>query len=232
MNNLNVHPSTKETCRSEQFIVCAWYTPDYAKWAGPLIDSLISAGAPHDILCIPKDKGGWEANTCRKADVLLSFMDRHPGKTIILLDVDCIVRGDLSKLVASVSGDIGFRMAAKWRRRFCRLQPLSGTMVIHPTERARAFVEGWAERSRNRRYGETDQGSLAWAMTETAGVDISILAGQWCALRESNAPDAVIHSWASKEQPKVKHIHSAVHWLASHARRLLSNGRASPRSAL
>jgi hypothetical protein len=37
-------------------------------------------------------------------------MDRHPGSTIIFLDVDCTVLGPLDRL-AAIAGDLGLAMS-------------------------------------------------------------------------------------------------------------------------
>jgi hypothetical protein len=91
------------------WIVCAWHTPSYRVWAFKLIASLNAVGAPHDIVEVPKLPGSWEDNTMAKPAQLLAAMDRHPDKAIVFLDVDCLVRGDLSPL-AAINGDVGRRV--------------------------------------------------------------------------------------------------------------------------
>jgi hypothetical protein len=182
-------------------VVCGWYTPDYAHWADRLIASLDVASVRHDIVAVAKQPGGWERNTCRKAWHLLAAMDRHPGEVIVFLDVDCVVRGDLSEL-ASAGGDIAFRLAAKVKRGVARMQPRSGTLVVQPTAAARACVETWARLSREASYGETDESTLSRTMAESHGATFAVLAQHWCAMGGSDAENAIIHDTASASTPK------------------------------
>src|SRR5262249_52148718 len=101
----HLQQSLAEIFNSEQthpqpvpWIVCAYYTGDYRPWADLLISNLDFMRIPHDIVEVSKLPGGWEANTMAKPAQLLAAMDRHPGRTIIFLDVDCEVFGDLTPL--------------------------------------------------------------------------------------------------------------------------------------
>ena len=152
------------------WIACGWYTPDYKHWFNKLEWSLIDHGSPYDFRAVPKLDGGWERNTCRKAGFVLDALDRHPGKTIIFLDVDCIVTGDLGAL-ASLPCDIALNFAVLQKKRRINLVPLTGHMVINPTAKARALMDIWEKISRDSEFGLQDQETLALAMGEEDGVD-------------------------------------------------------------
>jgi hypothetical protein len=128
------------------WVVCGWFTPDYRKHWDTLRANLDEIGAPHDFKEVTKLGGGWEANVSRKALHALEAMERNPGKTILLLDVDCVVPGGIEGLneLASVPGDVAFHFTARWNTnrsaRLVRYGPRSGTMVFKPTEEARQFV--------------------------------------------------------------------------------------------
>lgn len=191
---------------SGEWIVCGWYTPDYRPWWINLRNELDFIGAPHDFVEVQKLAGGWEANTMAKANVVLDAIKRHPDKTIILLDVDCTIPGGLAALeeLASFSGDVGFVLETKWRRRVRRwVFSRSGTMVFKPTELARQFVDAWARESLNAPRYAVDQDSLVVAIGKVSGLSITTLPIRYCAVARDNCPHpAVLHDSASKAATK------------------------------
>jgi len=202
-------PHTGFTIRSDAespWIICGWFTPDYAKWAERLRDSLEAVGAPYELVNIPKAPGGWEANTMRKAEQVLAAMDRHPDKTIIWTDMDAVVTGDLSPL-SRLTADVGLRLQAKRRRGRTWIIPRAGTKVINPTHAARRLVEKWVEASKETRWGDVDETPLAIALAETPGVTVLPL--------PSGSPLAslIAHDTASREHTKVSHFQRATNWL-------------------
>jgi hypothetical protein len=73
-------------------VVCGWYTWDYEHWLPPLIGDLEQLGIQHDFKITDKPKGArWEHVTLRKAEQACLAVQRHPDKTVVLLDVDCRV---------------------------------------------------------------------------------------------------------------------------------------------
>ena len=48
--------------------------------------------------------------------MVLEAMDAYPGKTVILMDVDCLVRGDIEP-VTQIGGDVGIVVIARNVRR-------------------------------------------------------------------------------------------------------------------
>src|SRR5262245_36056995 len=101
---------------------------------------------------------------------LLDAMDRHPDRVIVFLDVDCIVRGDLSPL-AEIGGDVGFYLRTKWRHSGrMRFGARSGTVVVRSTPGARAYVEAWEDAAREAPWGDVDQTALMYAMARAPGM--------------------------------------------------------------
>lgn len=170
-----------ENSVNKNYVVCGWYTPDYAHWLQKLIPSLDTYGAPHDFVEVPKLDGGWERNTMQKASQLHAAMLRHPTKTIVFLDVDCVVRGPLDML-ANITGDIGLYLRTRFQRSG---RPKSGwrsgTLVLRQTNHAKEFVERWVALSHQApRYG-VDQDSLAVAIGQVPGLSVTTLDVAWCA---------------------------------------------------
>lgn len=177
------------------WIACGWYTPDYRHWFEKLERSLVEHGAPYDFRAVPKIEGGWERNTCRKAGFVLDAMARHPGRTVIFLDVDCVVIGDLGAL-AALPCDIALNFAVLRKKRRINLVPLTGHMVIKPTPKARDLMEAWARMSDGSEFGLQDQETLTLAIGEVGGVDGVRIA-------RTEATGLVRHSHASADTRKV-----------------------------
>jgi hypothetical protein len=180
--------------KESDYIACGWYTPDYAHWFEKLEYSLRTFGAPYDFWAVPKVAGGWERNTCRKAGFVLEFMDRYPEKTLILLDVDCIVTGDLSALIG-LPCDIALYLHSQKKRRRINLVPATGHTVLNPTAKTRELVEAWERVSRNAEFGMQDQEALTFALTEVKGLRLQNIG--------ETAGGVILHSQASLAHRKV-----------------------------
>ena len=184
------------------WLVCGWFTDDdvYRPLAEGLAASLDQAGAPYDLAATQKLAGGWEANTMAKPAHVLSAMDRHPGKTIVFLDVDCRIVGDLAPLVRGINSDLAIRFRSKARRNRTWMTPRSSTIVIRPTDAARQFVIAWRDASKNAGYGTIDQTTFITTLCRTPGVSFSSLALKWGAMADDNVSDPVIvHMGTSNE---------------------------------
>jgi hypothetical protein len=184
------------------FIVFAWYTPDYRHWADRLIANLKERGIPHDIIEVPKLSDSWEANTMAKPAHLLDAMSRHPGKTIVLVDVDCRVLGDLTGPLATVTGDVAFYARGYYRKKAgARFSTWSGTMVFRPTDGASRYVEAWKAAATEAPWGDVDQSAQLVAMTRCPGTNFQFLGVEWCAKEwDKVAAPIVLHdrgSWLS-----------------------------------
>jgi hypothetical protein len=159
------------------YIVCGWYTPDYAHWLPALYTSLECVRAPHDFVEVPKDARSWERNTLRKAHEVKLAMERHPGKTIIFLDVDCRVVSQLGFL-EDIPGDVGLNMKCRMRANsFPKVWWRSNIMVVKPTYFARQFINNWISATADARMFSTDQHTLALAMRRTEGLSVTNISG-------------------------------------------------------
>jgi hypothetical protein len=181
------------------YIVCGWYTSDYRHWLDTLIPSLEAHDAPHDFVHVPKVDGGWEVNTMQKAVQVQEAMNRHPGKTIIFLDVDCQVLAPLDDL-AAISGDVGVYLRTRFRSTGAAKSGWrSGTMVFKPNALARLFVHAWIEETRNAKRYAVDQDSLAVAVGRVPNLSVTMLGVEWCAVPadKCEAPK-ILHDSASR----------------------------------
>lgn len=187
---------------SNEFVACGWFTPDYSHWAAPLKTQLEERGIHHDFVSADKQQGGWELNTLAKASHVLAAMDRHPGKTILFLDVDCQIIGtrtDIDKIV-NISGDTAFFARIKLRHTGKPVfSPRSGTMVFRPTANARNLVEEWVATSRTASRYAVDQDSLVAAVGRVPNLSITLLGIEACAaVNDEVTSPVILHNIASE----------------------------------
>lgn len=187
------------------FVVCGWFTPDYRHWWNRLRKNLDTIGAHHDFVERRKADGGWEINTQRKPAEILAAIERHPGKTIIFLDVDCAVTGRLDDLaeLAAIPGDVALYHRTKWRRSgIVGGGPRTGTMVLRPTPKAREFVTQWCEASLQAPRYTVDQDSVKVALGRVPGLTVTYLDVRYCAVpADKCASPVILHDRASQKRP-------------------------------
>jgi hypothetical protein len=197
------------------WLVIGWFTedPTYRPLAEAFAANLAEHGAPYHLFAKPAGKG-W--STRRKPSVVLEAMDAHPGKTLVLMDVDCIVRGDIAP-VAAISGDVGITVLARnmrkrreWRH-WIATEASSRVVVFRPTEGARAFLRRWADQI-ERSHVNHDEHSMVWAFLASPDVSFSYIPQTYSGREASKLPDGVIvHDSAHDRQRRherglIKHL--------------------------
>jgi len=220
------------------WLVIGWFTPDYRPLAEAFATNLAEHQIPHHLFAKAKLDAGW--NTLRKPSVVLEAMELYPDRTLVLMDVDCIVRGDISPVV-DVAGDVGItvicqnvpgRTDRRWRRgrdaewrHWIATECSSRVVVFRPTEGARAFAKAW-EWHIDHGHVNHDEHSMVWAFMRSAGrTSFSYLDRRYSGREVTDILDGVIvHDSAhTKQRTKVRgRIKSALRHLE---RRLLRSGR-------
>lgn len=149
------------------WLAIGWFTPDYRPLAETFAANLDQHGVPYHLFAKPALDGGWD--TRRKPSVVLEAMSRYPSKTLVLMDVDCIVRGDITPVVVGDGADVGFTIKARpvsgrdrQSRKRVTLTVSSRVAVFRPTDGARAFVREW-ERLCDRAGAGGDEEHMVWA---------------------------------------------------------------------
>jgi hypothetical protein len=178
------------------WIVCGWFTDDlvYRPLAEQLAANLEAIGAPYDFVSVPRIPGGWETNTLAKAEQALAAVNRHPDKTIILMDIDYTATGDISWLAHS-PGDVAMQMGARRRKNgSTRLAPSAQILVFKPNEAARRFIEAWIDFGRKPLPGDTSEAFLTLAC---AVPEVSI-----SSLNMARVGSVLVHSRASRHGPR------------------------------
>lgn len=203
------------------YIVCGYFTPDYAQLAGTLSESLNRFKIPHHLFAIEKLPGGWEVNTMVKPEIVLKAMDHYPGLTVVFLDADAQACRDLTPL-AKIRGDIAASVITKRRaKRNPRMFIRTGTLVIQPTPEARKFVTDWRDECRISDRFDIDQTTFALVLSRSTDLAFQPLDLIWCA-REGetkSAPAAIIHGKTGKATGTLERFAA---WMHTLVRRKLS----------
>jgi hypothetical protein len=233
-----VAPSDIKGGTPSDWLVVGWFTADYRPLAETFAANLAEHGIPFHLYAKAKLDAGW--NTLRKPTVVLEAMDAYPGKTLVLMDVDCIVKGDIAPVV-DVAGDVGITVIAqnvpgrrdrRWRRgkdaewrHWIAAECSSRVVVFRPTEGARAFAKAWEWHIENSHVNH-DEHSMVWAFLRSAGrTSFSYIDRRYSGREITDILDGIIvHDSAhNKQRTKVRgRIKSALRHLEH---RLIRSGR-------
>jgi hypothetical protein len=201
------------------WLVIGWFTEDstYRPLAEAFAANLSQHRAPFHLFAKPS-LGAW--NTRRKPAVVLEAMDAYPDKTVVLMDVDCRLRGDIEP-VTQIGGDVGIVVIARnvrRRRRWAHwlsVECSSRVVVFRPTEGARAFARTWAD-TIERSTVNHDEHSMAWAYLSSPSVHFDYI---------GRIPDAVIEHDSAHDEARRASRGRFKDLLRELERRLLRTGR-------
>jgi hypothetical protein len=120
--------------------VVGWFTPDYRPLAEGFSANCVEVNAPHHLFELDS-LPDW--CTHAKPVVLRSAMQRYPGHRIILMDVDCLLRGPIHALAHSTA-DLSFYLNVKRREgERARGHASSRVMSIAPNAGVLEFLKSW-----------------------------------------------------------------------------------------
>ena len=184
------------------FIVTGFFTPDYFPLAYALSKNLVDCGISHHLYARPKSIGQWGHQTLQKPSVLKAARRDHPNCALILMDVDCRVRGDISPILDTV-GDIAVPMGRKPMKNGTALKPGTRVLLVKPTAQSDAFLKLWDEMCHlDIQPVENDEIRLQMAMEESAGQFAvatlpQIFSGK--EIRKATPSDIIVHDSARDE---------------------------------
>jgi hypothetical protein len=179
------------------YVVVGWFTEDatYRPIAERFAASLRDRGEPFHLFAKSKPAGKtWMELILMKPAVVLEAMAVYPGKTIVLMDVDCIVSGDIAPAMA-FDGDVAIaafsgtlpRRPTDWR---IWLGLSSRVVVFKPTAVARAFA-GRREETAGR-IGGHEERCMAMAFLSSPDVRFAYLDVRYSGREVGETADAVI----------------------------------------
>jgi len=211
-------------------VVVGWFTPDYRPLAEEFSRQLSQHQAPHHLFA--KSKGvdqGW--STKLKPSVVREAMDLYPGRVVVLMDVDCIVRGDIRPMVHG-NQDVGITAIARdipEQKQFINLSCSSRVVVFRPTDGARQFVAEWQRRVALSRY-MNDEHAMVWAFLASIGTSFSYIDRRYSGreITDRVAGAVILHDSAHEKARRVGSVREAV---KEFERRWLRTGRTAAAKA-
>lgn len=177
-------------------IAIGFYTPDYAALAHQFRADCIQ----HDIdsklyEVLPE---AWTRAILLKPSILQKARQEFPDESIALFDIDCRIHGPIAPIF-DLPGDIALHQRCKlvMRRRVKRatVWPSTRVVVVRPTKEADFLLAAWrqacaAEAEKPDPYD--DELLLAYAISQTPGVSISMLPDIYAAHEFDEAPDGAV----------------------------------------
>jgi hypothetical protein len=223
------------------WLVIGWFTPDYRPLAQKFSANLAERGAPFHLFARPKVATGW--NTAQQPDVVLHAMGLYPDTTLVLMDLDCIVHGDIAPVV-DVPGDVGITVIARnipgridrrWRvgpdrrwRHQIAVECSSRVVVFRPTPGACTFALKWREQVVNSVVNH-DEHSMVWAFLHATGVQFNYIDARYSGREVGQLADACITHDSEHAKIKAARRGGIMHALRTFERRWLRTGRTKAR---
>ncbi|WP_414463384.1 hypothetical protein [Hyphomicrobium sp. DY-1] len=128
-------------------IVTGFFTPDYEPLAIAFSQNLVAHGVPHMLYDVPAS--AWENAILLKPMIVSRAMSDNPGKTIILMDIDCVISGDIAD-AARFEGDMSLCLWARFKFNYgsnksrLRVLPSSRIIAFKQTAPAKTLIENWS----------------------------------------------------------------------------------------
>ena len=191
---------------SKDWLATGFFTPNYRSLAEGFAVQLRAHGIPHHLFAVEKS-GEWAYETMRKPSIVLAAMDAHPGKTLVLMDVDCHINGPLDALMAlNQSIDVSCFFYVKTKkigRHRQRVSLSSRVVVVRPTPAARSFMINWREACKERPWMHGDEPNMMLALARSTGTSFSPIDLRFSGREVSSAPEhAVITHESASHQGK------------------------------
>lgn len=188
--------------RDNKPIVCAYYTDNYINEISSLVSSL-------EHFCIDyyvqhyESRGYWEANTRIKPEFLSECLDRFPGRPIVYLDADAVVRKPLT-LFDDVTGDIGVYRCQ--RAEGFSHNYLTGTLYLSNNDSVKKFIKKWIEYQKGKILS-VDQDSFEFAIENSEHLKIFNIPESYVKIFDRNGEEPVIeHFQASRRRVKLQRL--------------------------
>jgi len=155
------------------YIVCAFYTPDYAPIVAGLAECLAKHGLDHHLEEI-EPAGSWEANTRLKPSFIARCLTRFPDRDILYLDADARIHQP-PILFDAVSTDVAIRLFRVTKRGRTWLRPSANTIYFRNTAASRALVNAWVRLTARAKSHEVDEDTLCRALDKADSLSITAL---------------------------------------------------------
>lgn len=174
----------------QNYIVCAYYTPNYAAHASALKRSLEVLQINHYLKHYESrgsKKRDWHANTRIKPTFIAHCLDKFPEKHILYVDADAIVKQQLSLL-----DDIETDLAVCVKPIKTQLRIAVGTVFVRNSPGGRQLVKEWIGAESDCGPLDSDSNMLHIAVGRSEGVSLTILPPTYRTVEINAANEPVI----------------------------------------
>lgn len=148
-------------------VVIGFFTPNYEPAAQAFSKNLAEHRISHHLYARAIVGDTWYSQTRQKPAVLSRARRDYPDVSLVFMDVDCSVRGDISGILRS-PGDVAMRIkgtALGSKRR--ALKPTTRVLLLRPTPGASAFVAAWEAGCEHAGGGDSAEAVLIEVMGDT-----------------------------------------------------------------
>jgi hypothetical protein len=179
------------------YIVTGFFTPDYAPLARRFGEALTKHAIPHMLYNWCQRE--WGKAILDKPLVVQRAMQDFPGRTVVLMDIDCEIRGPIAPIV-ECAGDICLFIGVginPEREKGLRMRaiPSSRIIVFRPTDGAHRLVGTWQRLCQQQAAGTPitdDEQLLMRAIGATEGLTLTILDRRYSARNPWDAPEGAV----------------------------------------
>jgi hypothetical protein len=170
----------------QDYVVCAFYTPDYAAHATQLRHSLEALGINH-FLKLYESAGSWEANTRIKPRFIAHCLAQLQPKHVLCVDADAVVRQPL-QLLDEITTDIAICIKSVQQYLYVNV----GTIYVRNTTGGRRFVEEWVKAGKKAGRFTVDSQLLHRVFGNSPGFSLTILPSSYRTISDAAPVGTVI----------------------------------------
>src|SRR5690349_17002520 len=99
---------------SSAYIVTGFFTPDYAELGASFAANLRTHAVPHHLYAA--SASAWQNAILLKPQIVLRAMADYPGRTVVLMDIDCYLTGPMDPILA-FQGDVSLFVGVRYHPR-------------------------------------------------------------------------------------------------------------------
>jgi hypothetical protein len=193
----------------QNYIACCFYTDNYLPTALNLKRSLDAHRINHYFRRYER-RGGWEANTRIKAEFIEHCLNRFPGRDILYLDADAVVRRPLEfidRLSEQEGSDVGLWLHPRQRRGGSWYLRITASVVyVRNTDKGRGFARAWRDAERRLGRLAVDEDMLQVAFADFEGLSITVLPSSYVKIFDEHKVEPVIEQFqAARGQFRWRH---------------------------
>lgn len=187
----------------QSYVACAFYTPNYLPQLLSLKASLEAHGINHYFKRYQR-AATWEATTRIKAQFVKHCLERFPGRDVLYVDADAIVRCR-PEFVETVTTDVSLLFHPIQTRRHPMMRISLGTFFIRNTPGGRKFADLWAAQEQHAKLTTCDDDMIIGVFDQLTGVTLTVLPKAYYKVFDQPGEEPVFeHFQASRGEVKIR----------------------------